>query len=428
MKTRKTLCLMLAASMLLLCGCAALKDMPKPPQVTPYIAPVETPETDLVATPEEESSIPGYGWLVQFCRNSREAMDPENGTQRILDFRWDSVRVESPVVCEAAVKMTETLGAMEDTWYTGSGEDAFDSYGYDAMLVEAEDMYGLRKEYGGDPVELSCTREVSCVRADDEIVVFLANYYIYRGGAHGDYKAEGICFDAKTGERLHLEDLSQNPDSFKSRVLEEMLRLADEDADGYYSERLMLPEDTSREDAFAALLRDGAWYPAENGLLLFSDTYELASYAAGSIEFLIPYERLADCLDARWLPKEPAGTASFSILPLTDQTEGGVEIVDRLIIGNDDSGASCLLLCEGSATDMSIESVYFVDRFYPERQMWYCSSFRNAALQMVILFPGDLPNCMLSYRDAEGRHELLISQSGYDGSLQLIENSYSAQG
>ena len=428
MKTKRTICLILAAFMLILCGCSAFQDIPQPPQVTPYIAPVETPDTDLIETPEEASPIPGYNWLVQFCRNSREAMDPENGTEKILDFWWDSVRVESPTAREAAVKMTETLGTMEDVWYTGSGENAFDSYGYDAMLVEAEDMYGLRKEYGGDPAELSSTRELTCFRADDEIVVFLVNHYIYLGGAHGDYKTEGICFDAKTGERLHLEDLSSDGAAFRTRVLEEMLRLVDEDADGYYSERLMLPEGESREDAFGALLRDGAWYPAEDGLLLFSDTYELASYAAGIVEFLIPYERLSDCLDARWLPTAPTGTANFSVLPLTDQAEGGVEIVDRLIIGNDDSGESCLLVCEGSATDLSIDSVYFVDRFYSGRQMWYCGSFRNAALQMVILFPGDLPNCMLRYRDAQGEHELLIGQSGYDGSILLTENDFSVQG
>lgn len=427
MRKKKTLCLILSV-VLLLCGCSGLKDMPTPPQVTPYIAPVETPDTDLIETPEEASAIPGYNWLVQFCRNSREAMDPEDGTEKILDFWWDSVRVESPTAREAAMRITETLGTMEDVWYTGSGESAFDSYGYDAMLVEAEDMYGLRKEYGGDPAELSATREVACFRADDELVVFLVNHYIYRGGAHGDYKTESICFDAKTGDRLHLEDLSQAGASFKARVLEEMLRLADEDADGYYSERLMLPEGESREDAFAALMRDGAWYPAENGLCLFSDTYELASYAAGIIEFLIPYERLNDCLDPRWLPSALTGIANFSVLPLTDQTEGGVEIVDRLIIGNDDSGESCLLVCEGWATDLSIESVYFVDRFYPGRQMWFCGSFRNAALQMVILFPGDLPNCMLRYRDAEGEHELLIGQSGYDGSVLLTENDFSVQG
>ena len=103
-------------------------------------------------------------------------------------------------------------------------------------------------------------------------------------------------------------------------------------------------------------------------------------------------------------------------------------LFDRLIIGNDDSGESCLLVCEGSATDLSIDSVYFVDRFYSGRQMWYCGSFRNAALQMVILFPGDLPNCMLRYRDAQGEHELLIGQSGYDGSILLTENDFSVQG
>lgn len=424
MKTKRTLCLMLAA-LVLLSGCGAFKDMPKPPEVTPFIAAVETPETDLIVMPEEASAASSYDWLVQFSRNSKEAMDPENGTERILSFSWDSVRVESPANPEAAGKMTETLAALEDAWYTGNGGDGFYGYGYDAMLVEAEDNYGLMREYGG-AMELSSSREITCVRANNEIVVFLINFYIYLGGAHGDYKTESVCFDAKTGDRLSLEDLSSNPDTLKARVLEEMLRLAEEDADGYYSESLMLPEGETREDAFAALFRDGSWYPDDDGLILYSDTYELASYAAGMINFAIPYERLEDCLDTRWLPASPAGTASFSLRPLTEQNEGSVEIIDLLTLG--EAGERCLLVCEGNASAVEIKSVYFVDRFYPGPQLWYCGSLRNAALQMEILFPGDLPNCMLCYRDAEGEHELLISQSGYDGSLQLVENSFSAQG
>ena len=64
----------------------------------------------------------------------------------------------------------------------------------------------------------------------------------------------------------------------------------------------------------------------------------------------------------------------------------------------------------------------FTDRFVPQVQLFHCGSLRDCALQLALLFPGDLPNTMLRYRDGAGEHEYLITLSGEDGSILLVGN------
>mgnify|MGYP002859493379 CR=1 FL=1 len=360
---------------------------------------------------------------MQISHHSKVAYDPENGTERILDFSWDSVRVESDRYPEAAEKMSETLAIREDTWYmgTGTGEQAFDTFGYDGMLGAAEDNYTVTRQFGGGSMELSASRTVEAVRADDEVCVFLVHNSDFLGGAHGSYDTEALCFDARSGDILQLEDLSATPDALKTSLLREMLRLAAEDADGYYSSRLDLLEPQNYEAAFAGLLRDGRWWLAKDGFTFCSTLYELGSYAAGVTEFVIPYAHLTDVLDARWIPSSPMGSARLSVLPLSELFEGQVEIVDLLTIG-EGSAERGILFFEGHAEDVSVSSAFLSDRFYAGSQLWYCGSMQDSALQLEIAFLGDLPNTMVSWRDTEGRHEQLIGQSGKDGSLYLTEN------
>ena len=60
--------------------------------------------------------------------------------------------------------------------------------------------------------------------------------------------------------------------------------------------------------------------------------------------------------------------------------------------------------------------------------MFFCGSLKDAALQVSLEIPGDLPNAMLKYTDADGEHEYLIELSGENGDLVLVENNVQAQG
>ena len=126
---KKNLCLLAVAAMLL-SGCAAAENLPKPPTFTaaptaeptaglpsevPAVQEEPAPETPAPEMPEEElpSMQPaeeeksGNGFFVHFERSAREAYDPAEGKEKILSFSWDQVQVLSDDNPEAAEKITE---------------------------------------------------------------------------------------------------------------------------------------------------------------------------------------------------------------------------------------------------------------------------------------------------------------------------------
>ena len=424
------------SAVLLLSGCSLIDNMPKPPKFMQNEAqsgkmseaqPDQTSEAQIqqelnrTDTADSDSSMVCYGMLIHTERTVREAYDPAEGTERILTYAWDSVRAESQQNPMAAQRITEELAALEDVWYTGSGttEDG-NIYGYNTMLEAAEDNYAIVKDYGGELRECMATRYVTVLRSDDSICAFMVNTYVDLGGAHGGYSAEAICFDANTGLRIDLDDLSSQPEAFRTRLVGEMMRLANEDKDSYYSDHLDLTKPEEYSTAFAELLREGSWYPGVYGFCVFSDLYELGSYAAGITEFIIPYDCISDLIDVKWIPEAVDQNATVSIHALSEIPEGSIEIVDSVVIG--EGGEASLLSFQGTARDISIWTGYFEDRFYADSELFYCGSLNNSALQLAMMIPGDLPNVLLRYRDGNGDHEYLITISGRDGSYVLIEN------
>ena len=457
---KKNLCLLLVLAFLLT-GCGSARKSQKAPEATP--TPVATPESTIpveTAQPEEQveavevaesegaEQLPmtddGYvisqvgpggitpyeaeserGLMIHLERTTREAFDPESVSEKILTFACERVQVQSDLYTDYESNITVPMAGLEDAWYTGTETEGDEyGFGYSSMLGAAEDNYNSAQQGQGMAAEFSSTRYVTVLRADSEICVFLVNYYVYMAGAHGSYKNEAICFDTKTGERLTLTDLSADESGLKAKLLSEMNALADENKDGYFTDRMF--EDVDRSTAFPALIREGSWYPAAEGFVIFSDIYELGPYAAGITEFAIPYENLADVLDARWIPQPATLTAEVEPLSMDMVPEGSLDIADRVIVG--EGGEPWLLFCQGEAKDFSIWTGSFSESFFPEGEVFFCGSLKDAALQVAVEFPGDLPTTMLRYTDLDGMHEYLIELSGENGNVVLVENTAQAQG
>ena len=226
-------------------------------------------------------------------------------------------------------------------------------------------------------------------------------------------------YDAQTGELLTLDKLTSDYDAFSGFVQEYMLTLAKED-ETYAS--LELIEDLP--SALSALLREGSWYFDENGLVLFSDVYELASYAEGIIRFTIPYTELENVIDEKWLPDErQGGDGGFEVSLQSDVPSGSVEIIDKVTA--DSEGLELCLKAVGTVYDVSISSVEYADyshKIFETASHWACSYMNDCAIQLVTLIPEGMPDLMISYTTADGlRHHSLISQSGVDGSISLTD-------
>ncbi len=445
---KKAIALVLALLMALsVAGCAeSLKEIEIPPfpEVTP--TPVPAAQTEDPEQPEEmpegeakpEETQPaetesGSRVLVSIGNTTMLEYDPAEGTELILTFSYDMPRVYAEEHQEAAERINEALATVEETFYTGDSYEGSGNYmGYSAMLEAAEDNYTyvFNSDDSSLPLELSDTLTARVTRVDDSVLSVVYGESIYTGGAHGSYVFRGMNFDMTTGEALTLDRLSTDYDAFADALVQIMLQMAEEDQDGYFSDRIddaFLPEG-GREEAFRALLREGAWCFNRDGMVICSSLYELGPYAAGIVEFHIPYTALEGKLDARFLPaQDRSGKGKLSVCPLSEIEGGDTEIVDKLIVN--ENGEELCIVVEGRVYDVTISSVYYSDRFYEKAQLWCASLLSDCALQLEVEVPDGLPDLLISYYTADGeRHGKLLSQSGQDGKYILVDDDIEAVG
>ena len=280
------------------------------------------------------------------------------------------------------------------------------------------------------PLEFSDALSAKVQRLDENMLSMLYFESNFTGGAHGNYSQFAYSFDMTTGQVLTLDQLSGDYDALADFLVQTMLTLAEQDADGYYSERIVedfLPAG-GREEAFRNLLREGSWYFDREGLVFFSNLYELGPYAAGIVEFYIPYAQLSGKIEPRFLfPADRTGKGRITVDELSHQEGGQLPIVDKLVVNED--GQELCLMAEGEVYDVRISSVYYVDQFYEDTQLWCASSLKNCALQLQAVVPEGLPNLLITYYTADGeRHGKLLSQSGADGSFMLVDDDIEAVG
>lgn len=129
------------------------------------------------------------------------------------------------------------------------------------------------------------------VRADSNVISFTLTYDSFSGGAHGNYTMLGANYSAKTGDLISFSDLSDDPAAFREDTLSYNQKLAGTES---YAERMFSADDITNGTLESVLYADDAWYLSTTGLVFISDPYALGPYAAGIIEFIIPYRDLAD--------------------------------------------------------------------------------------------------------------------------------------
>ena len=94
-------------------------------------------------------------------------------------------------------------------------------------------------------------------------------------GAHGMYWYKCYVFDRATGERLAITDLVDNTE-------EEIMAIAAE-----YAEMIGRPYSEGQEQT---ALEQDRFFLTGDGIGLSYDVYELASYAEGATDIVIPFE------------------------------------------------------------------------------------------------------------------------------------------
>ena len=438
----KRLCCILCCAVLALttsaCGLDKLKDVELPPlpQVTevivtpkPSFVPLSTPEPEIVPTPEpvpeptpepvpeEPAGLDGQV-VVNFKHTEYEQLDPEEGTQRILLFSYDSPHVLIQGHPEATAALNGQLAFIDESFYVGGTEG--DGYGFNGMLELAEDNYAYARQSDKKiPMEFFSTRTVRTERIDRNVISLVFSYTDYTGGKGNNYSEVGCVFNAETGELLKLEDLSSDYEALKKRLVHELVSLTATDK-SLHDHVYVTYMNNDFYKTLGKLLRHGAWYFDEKGLVFESSLYELGPYEAGIAVFHIPYSKFSDVIDARWLPENRTESGQIRASAVTEEQEGSVRFLDR--VEADRRGQELCLLVEGTLYDVKLSrAVYEDDTFHEKEELWFCSEMQDEAVQLVAKIPEGIPDMMLRYTDGEGKsYSRLITISGEDGGFLLL--------
>ena len=239
--------------------------------------------------------------------------------------------------------------------------------------------------------------------------------------------AEGDVTEHHTGaERVvgGVDDLSEDRAALEQKLLDSMLYAIDNDVryqllTGYIDQFA----DTTVEEALKALIREGSWILTEKGLVVFSDIYEIGSYADGVVRFTVPYEELEGVLREEWMPVERPQDGSLDIVSLDEMASGSLHLLDKITVSEQEQ--EFCVYASGTVYAISVDSVVYISDdtgFYPTETHWYCSYLSNNGIQIQTRIPDGMPDLMIRTMDPEGQtHSLLITQNGEDGSVSLLE-------
>ena len=392
-----------------------------PPLVTPL--PTAAPEpVPTVSVPSVQEPLGREGQVFVNCRSTSEDFyDPENGTVRILVFSYDTPFVTITGRAQATAAIAEQLAALDESFYSGGGEEDFP--GVSGMLEMAEDNYAYVRQTGQTdmPLEYSMSRRVRTARADARVVSMVFSFAEYSGSRQSPYGQTGCVFDAETGERLTLADLSADQEAFLDRVLYCMVSLTETDP-SLYEKVYVSYMHGDFYGTLSRLLREGSWYFDEEGLVVFSKLDELGPYNAGIAEFHIHYSRLEGYLDEKWLPAPREQSGSLTVSRMDGSEEGRLNFVDK--VQTDEVGRELCLAADGTVYAVELVKVLLTDHVTEEGQLWYGSELSDAAIQLVTDIPDGMPNLLLRYTDASGMsYRKLLTESGEDGHLILLDES-----
>ena len=163
----------------------------------------------------------------------------------------------------------------------------------DSMIKNAAGVGVDEEEYHEEAyyMEGSVTCEVDLSYYNDRYIGLLwSGYDYYSGAAHGMPYTDFRLYDRETGEELYLDDILASSEEELNAIV---TRMFEERHDGdeiwewgleYISENAGFLEDHH--------LKAGDYYLTDEGLVYYFGAYEVASYAEGMPEVLIPYDEL----------------------------------------------------------------------------------------------------------------------------------------
>lgn len=145
------------------------------------------------------------------------------------------------------------------------------------------------KEYEGYEIEIPHKFETyfnyRIVYQKGNVLSVVLNDYQYSGGAHGGDRQISHTFDLSTGTEYKLSDLMKSGSGYKDYI--NKCVKADIVKAGLADAQLAV---------FESIAENQSYYLSDKGLVVYFQQYEYFPYAAGIVEFTLPYADLSEYL------------------------------------------------------------------------------------------------------------------------------------
>lgn len=267
----------------------------------------------------------------------------------------------------------------------------------------------------------------SPVRMDEKVLSLYGMLVTYGGGVHSNYACLSANYDLATGNSLTLADILLD-EAAANGLCDLIIVQLDSIKDEYYlydgyertvSERYGTVFDTTWEPT-------GAWYLSKEGLGIYFSPYDIAPYAAGTIEVTIPYADLAGILKPDFFPAElPASIAGTVAADLAQDVdlESFSQFAEALL---DSDGERVVLHTDGLVTNLTLEiGQWTADgvAFIPKSTVFTANTLTPGdAIMLYTMFSDTMPHIRLRYTSGGNDHSYFITQSGEDGSIILLDD------
>lgn len=191
-----------------------------------------------------------------------------------------------PIVADSINK--KVFSVMKEIIYFG--EKPYTSTDYNGLLNSFIGSYEqLRKEYPKDIFGWEAEIEGSIKYQSDSILNIQIKHYTYTGGAHGYQGLRSLIFDPETGKSIPNYQLFKDQNAFKAF------------AEKKFRSKYKIPANKSINATGLLFEGDKFSLPinifyTDQGLLLYYNPYEAASYADGAKELLLSYNEVNDYL------------------------------------------------------------------------------------------------------------------------------------
>ena len=226
-------------------------------------------------------------------------------TQQPIDFSAAAARFVPKVIKEANKQSRYRI----DVVYPQiEGDARFDKFNKEARAMVTKNVAAFKTSETSNETdagsEIPAETQTSTLEsdyqirlaADDLISIEFTESAYSRGAAHPNSYTTVLNYDVRNGKKLALADLFNAKSNYVKVIsdycIKDLKQQAKKEKDS------MLTDDMIQSGASARAENFNAWTITKQGLWITFDPYQVAAYAAGPQQVLVPYSALKDLIKA----------------------------------------------------------------------------------------------------------------------------------